>query len=71
MREAKIDLAGFQETRWPGTIVFPLPHGFWFANIGGGDSSDGVAFVFAPSAFRAIEGINFISSRHIVTTLKC
>lgn len=71
MQQHSVDITCFQETRWPGTVVFPLPHGFWFANIGGEETTDGVACVFAPKAYRAIEGIKFLSGRHMVVSLLC
>ena len=60
----------FQETRWRGTVCFPLRRGFWFANTGGGGSTDGVAMVLSPKALKALDSIEYISGCHIVATLR-
>ena len=54
MLQAGVHTGSFQETRWPDTVAFPLPHGLWFASIGGEDATDGVAFVFSPKASKAL-----------------
>ena len=46
MLEDNAQIACFQETRWPGTVVFSLPHRFWLADIRGEEAYNPLPFSF-------------------------